>query len=133
MLDHAMNRLQLRSAARRFYTQDGTLILDVQDLIDWCLNFYKKENQKSELEDPKHKFENSLKQASVSFYSNSAMSVVQARRASVGDLKKNEPKEPEKIVNDIKPKIQPSLLDKVEFSEIAQGPNKSKIKKIVEI
>ena len=53
MLDHAMNRLQLRSAARRFYTQDGTLILDVQDLIDWCLNFYKKENQKSELEDPK--------------------------------------------------------------------------------
>jgi hypothetical protein len=40
--------LQLRSAARRFYTQDGTLILDVQDLIDWCLDFYKKEYRKLE-------------------------------------------------------------------------------------
>ena len=46
LLDQATGKLQLRSAARRFYTQDGTLILDVQDLIDWCLNFYKKENHK---------------------------------------------------------------------------------------
>ena len=48
MLDLSTSRLQLRSAARRFYTQDGTLILDVQDLIDWCLDHYRKENRKLE-------------------------------------------------------------------------------------
>ena len=48
MLEQSTARLQLRSAARRFYTQDGTLILDVQDIIDWCLDFYKKENRKLE-------------------------------------------------------------------------------------
>ena len=48
LLDLSTSRLQLRSAARRFYTQDGTLILDVQDLIDWCLDHYRKENRKLE-------------------------------------------------------------------------------------
>jgi hypothetical protein len=36
----------LRSAARRLYTEDGTLILDVQDLITWSIEYYRKEYYK---------------------------------------------------------------------------------------
>lgn len=43
ILDQATARLQLRSAARRLYTEDGTLILDVQDLITWTMDYYRKE------------------------------------------------------------------------------------------
>ena len=43
LLDQATSKLKLNGAARRMYTLDGSLILDVQDLITWCLEFYKKE------------------------------------------------------------------------------------------
>jgi hypothetical protein len=47
-LDQATERLQLITAARRFYTEDGTQILDAQDLIKWTEQFYKKEIEKGE-------------------------------------------------------------------------------------
>lgn len=43
LLDQATERLQLTTAARRFYTNDGTQILDAQDLIKWAVKFYKRE------------------------------------------------------------------------------------------
>ena len=48
MLEQATNRLQLRNAARRLYTEDGVLILDVQDLIDWAIDYYRRELEKME-------------------------------------------------------------------------------------
>ena len=42
ILDQATTRLQLRNAARRLYTEDGTLILDFHDLITWSIEFYRK-------------------------------------------------------------------------------------------
>ncbi len=37
----------MRSAARRLYTEDGTLILDVQDLITWSIEYYRRELYKT--------------------------------------------------------------------------------------
>jgi len=34
--------LSLTNAARRFYTYDGTVILTVEDLIQWTTDYYKK-------------------------------------------------------------------------------------------
>ncbi len=48
MLDQATGKLQLRGAARKLYTEDGNLILDVQDLITWAVEHYKKELNKKE-------------------------------------------------------------------------------------
>ena len=48
LLEQATNRLQLRNAARRLYTEDGVLILDVQDLIDWAIDYYRRELAKME-------------------------------------------------------------------------------------
>jgi hypothetical protein len=47
VLDQATAKLQLRSAARRLYTEDGTLILDVQDLITWSIEHYRRELNKN--------------------------------------------------------------------------------------
>ena len=43
LLDQATVKLELRGAARKLYTEDGTLILDVQDLVDWVIAFYRRE------------------------------------------------------------------------------------------
>lgn len=43
----ATERLQLTTAARRFYTEDGTQILDTQDLIKWAVQFYRRQLGKS--------------------------------------------------------------------------------------
>ena len=48
LLEQATSRLQLRNAARRLYTEDGVLILDVQDLIDWAIDYYRRELEKME-------------------------------------------------------------------------------------
>ncbi len=45
LLVAATGKLRLNSAARRFYTQDGSLILDVQDLVTWCIGFYRRQVQ----------------------------------------------------------------------------------------
>lgn len=42
-MDLATEKLQLTTAARRFYTQDGTQILDTQDLLKWAVQFYKQQ------------------------------------------------------------------------------------------
>ena len=42
MLDQATHRLDLTNAARRFYVGDGTVILSIDDLIDWVTEYYKK-------------------------------------------------------------------------------------------
>ena len=47
-MEQATNRLQLRNAARRLYTEDGTLILDIQDLVDWVIDYYRRELTKME-------------------------------------------------------------------------------------
>ena len=41
LLEQATSRLNLRGAGRRMYTEDGTLILDVQNLIDWVIDYYR--------------------------------------------------------------------------------------------
>ncbi|CAF0796043.1 unnamed protein product [Brachionus calyciflorus] len=48
LLEQATSRLQLNNAARRLYTHDGTLILDVHDLITWLIDFYRKQLYKNE-------------------------------------------------------------------------------------
>ncbi|RNA38972.1 Doublecortin domain-containing 5 [Brachionus plicatilis] len=48
LLEQATSRLQLTQAARRLYTQDGTMILDVPDLITWLVEFYQKQLNKTE-------------------------------------------------------------------------------------
>ncbi|CAF1169688.1 unnamed protein product [Adineta ricciae] len=42
LLDQATHRLDLTNAARRFYVGDGTVILSIEDLIDWVTEYYKK-------------------------------------------------------------------------------------------
>lgn len=41
VLDQCTYRLGLNSAARRIYTEDGTMILEIEDLIDWAVENYK--------------------------------------------------------------------------------------------
>ncbi|CAF0848442.1 unnamed protein product [Rotaria sp. Silwood1] len=41
-LDQATHRLSLTNAARRLYGIDGTVILTIEDLIDWAKEYYKK-------------------------------------------------------------------------------------------
>ena len=48
ILDQAPKKLGLRGAARRVFTEDGTLILDIQDLMTWCVEYYRNELNKSE-------------------------------------------------------------------------------------
>jgi hypothetical protein len=48
LLDQVTSRLNLRTAARRFYTEDGTLILDIHDLITWSIEYYRKQLNKAE-------------------------------------------------------------------------------------
>ncbi|CAH1787762.1 unnamed protein product [Owenia fusiformis] len=40
ILDQCTHRLQMASAARRIYTSDGMIILDIDDLIQWAVNNY---------------------------------------------------------------------------------------------
>ncbi|CAF2617983.1 unnamed protein product [Rotaria sp. Silwood2] len=42
LLDQATHRLSLTNAARRLYVIDGTVILTIEDLIDWEKEYYKK-------------------------------------------------------------------------------------------
>lgn len=42
ILDQATHRLSLTNAARRLYVVDGTVILTIEDLIQWATDFYKK-------------------------------------------------------------------------------------------
>lgn len=42
MLDQATHRLSLTNAARRLYVVDGTVILTIEDLIQWTTEFYRK-------------------------------------------------------------------------------------------
>ena len=44
ILDQATYQLGLPTAARRIYTQDGTLILSIGDLIKWTITTYGMEN-----------------------------------------------------------------------------------------
>lgn len=48
ILDQAPKKLGLRGAARRIFTEDGTLILDIQDLMTWCVEYYRNELNKAE-------------------------------------------------------------------------------------
>jgi hypothetical protein len=41
-LDQATRKLSFSNAARKLFTIDGTPVLDYQDLINFCENFYKK-------------------------------------------------------------------------------------------
>ncbi|CAF4546970.1 unnamed protein product, partial [Rotaria magnacalcarata] len=41
LLDQAAHRLNLTNGARRFYVIDGTVILTVEDLIEWAKTYYK--------------------------------------------------------------------------------------------
>ena len=48
-MDQSTNKLQLRGAARKIYTEEGNLILDFQDLINWAIEHYRKELNKKEI------------------------------------------------------------------------------------
>ena len=54
LLEQATNRLQLRNAARRLYTEDGVLILDINDLIEWVIDYYRRELNRMETALGKH-------------------------------------------------------------------------------
>lgn len=41
ILDQCTYRLGLNSAARRIFTEDGTMIMEIEDLIDWAVENYK--------------------------------------------------------------------------------------------
>ncbi|XP_076116553.1 doublecortin domain-containing protein 1-like isoform X1 [Mytilus galloprovincialis] len=41
ILDQCTYRLGLNSAARRIYTEDGTMVMEIEDLIDWAVDNYK--------------------------------------------------------------------------------------------
>ena len=41
ILDQCTYRLGLNSAARRIYTEDGTMIMEIEDLIEWAVDNYK--------------------------------------------------------------------------------------------
>ena len=43
ILEQATMRLDLPSAARRLYTNDGLIILDLDDLVDWVRDEYVRE------------------------------------------------------------------------------------------
>ncbi|CAH1258969.1 DCDC1 [Branchiostoma lanceolatum] len=45
LLEQATHRLNLASAARRIYTADGNLVLDMKELIDWAVNDYEEQVQ----------------------------------------------------------------------------------------
>ena len=40
-MDQCTYRLGLNSAARGIYTEDGTMIMEIEDLIDWAVENYK--------------------------------------------------------------------------------------------
>ena len=46
ILDQCTPKLRMTSAARRLYTSDGCIILDLDDLIEWMRDQYVKEAQK---------------------------------------------------------------------------------------
>ena len=48
-MDQATKKLELRGAARRVYMEDGTLILDIHDLVNWCIEHYRKELTKMDI------------------------------------------------------------------------------------
>ena len=41
ILNQCTHKLSLASAARYIYTEDGTMILEVDDLVDWAVDNYK--------------------------------------------------------------------------------------------
>ncbi|XP_078585568.1 doublecortin domain-containing protein 1-like isoform X2 [Branchiostoma floridae x Branchiostoma japonicum] len=45
LLEQATHRLNLASAARRIYTADGNLVLDMKELIDWAVSDYEEQVQ----------------------------------------------------------------------------------------
>lgn len=47
-MEQATSKLQMTQAARRLYTQDGTIIFDVSDLVTWMVDFYRNQLQKNE-------------------------------------------------------------------------------------
>ena len=53
ILEQATHRLGLTQAARRVYTLDGNLILDVDDLVEWARVQYAK-NARDQLRTEKH-------------------------------------------------------------------------------
>ena len=40
MLDQCTHRLEMNKAARRLYTADGMIILDINDLVEWVKDKY---------------------------------------------------------------------------------------------
>ena len=46
ILEQATERLRLTQAARRLYTADGLIVLDLDDLIEWVKEQYVKEAHK---------------------------------------------------------------------------------------
>ena len=55
ILEQATYRLELTQAARRFYAADGTIILDLDDLIDWVKQQYVKEAKQQIKEEARRK------------------------------------------------------------------------------
>ena len=45
-MEQATSRLNLSQAARRLYTSDGQIILDLDDLVEWVQDQYVKEARK---------------------------------------------------------------------------------------
>lgn len=41
MLSQCTGRLGLTNAAQKVFTEDGTLVLEIDDLVDWAVNNYK--------------------------------------------------------------------------------------------
>jgi hypothetical protein len=77
LLEAATFKLGFNVAARRIYTQDGTVVLSIQDLVIWCVDYYKKQLQliepteqkntrrpKSSLSSPSDKFSSTFRPAS---------------------------------------------------------------------
>lgn len=47
-MEQATSKLKITQAARRLYTQDGTMILDISDLVTWMVDYYRNQLQKNE-------------------------------------------------------------------------------------
>ena len=43
ILEQATSRLGLQAAARRLYTHDGTVVMDIDDLVTWVREEYVRE------------------------------------------------------------------------------------------
>lgn len=96
ILDLATKKLELRGAARRIYTEDGTLILDIQDLVTWCIDYYRKEFSR------KDSFDNRSETLSISSVKNAPKQV----KIDTSDYSRQRPS---------------TLLDRVDFGQFGSA------------